>query len=116
MIGMHFSAFLAILIISLIAAAVVHYAFRYRFLTGTDGFLNKWIIAWIGAWIGSPVLGYWFGGVKISSVYIIPAFLGGFAGAFMTTAFWKAMAKSQTTDTISTVMGSSSSSRESRVA
>lgn len=116
MIGMHFGAFLTLLIISLITAAVVHYAFRYRFLLGTDGFLSKWIVSWIGAWIGTPVLGYWFAGVRISNVYIIPAFLGGFAGAFLTTAFWKAMTKSQTTDVVSTMMGSSSSSRESRVA
>src|SRR5579872_4555781 len=112
MIGMHFGAFLTLLIISLIAAAVVHYAFRYRFLSGIDGFLSKWIIAWIGAWVATPVLGYWFAGVRISSVYIIPAFLGGFAGAFMTTAFWKAMTKSQTTGAVPTMMGSSSASRE----
>ncbi len=93
MIGMGFLAFVTLLAISFVAAIVVHSGFRYRFLSGIDGFLAKWIIGWVGAWIASPVLGYWFGGVSVGNQYIIPAFIGAFSGAFMTTAVCKAVAK-----------------------
>jgi uncharacterized membrane protein YeaQ/YmgE (transglycosylase-associated protein family) len=93
MLNMDFISFLTLLVISLIAALIIHYAIRYRVLEGADGFLWKWVVGWLGAWLGSPVLGYWFHQVKISHVYIIPAFLGGFIGAFLATAFWKAEAK-----------------------
>jgi uncharacterized membrane protein YeaQ/YmgE (transglycosylase-associated protein family) len=95
MIGMHFGAFLTLLIVSLIGAGVIHYGIRYRFIEGIDGFLGKWIVAWVAAWVGSPVLGYWFGGFKIGNVYLIPALLGAFAGAFMTTLVFKALAKAR---------------------
>ncbi|HEV2424185.1 MAG TPA: hypothetical protein VGZ29_05100 [Terriglobia bacterium] len=90
MIGMSFANFLALAIASLIAALVVHYAIRYRILDGFDGFLGKWIIAWLGAWVASPVLGHWFAGVSISEVFIIPAFVGGFIGAFAPAVVLKA--------------------------
>jgi uncharacterized membrane protein YeaQ/YmgE (transglycosylase-associated protein family) len=90
---MHFAGFLTLLIISLIVALIMHFAIRYRVLTGADGFLSKWIVGWVGAWLGSPVLGNWFQGVRISNVYIIPAFIGAFVGAFLVTAIWKAEAK-----------------------
>ena len=92
MLDMTFASFLTLLIISLIAALVVHYAIRYRVLTGADGFLCKWVVGWVGAWLGTPVLGHWFQGVSISTVYIIPAFLGAFIGAFLAAAVWKAEA------------------------
>lgn len=90
MLNMDFISFLTLLIISLITALIVHYVVRYRVLDGTDGFLAKWVVGWIGAWLGTPVLGHWFVHVEISHVYIIPAFLGGFIGAFLTAAVWKA--------------------------
>jgi uncharacterized membrane protein YeaQ/YmgE (transglycosylase-associated protein family) len=93
MIGMSFWAFLVLLVAGLIAAVVVHYIFRYRFLEGFDSFLGQWIAGWIGAWLGSPVLGHWFEGVKIADIYLIPALLGAFAGAFALTASFKASAK-----------------------
>jgi uncharacterized membrane protein YeaQ/YmgE (transglycosylase-associated protein family) len=92
MIGMPFTGFLSLLIISLIAAVVVHYAIGYRFLEGFDGFLTKWIAGWVGAWLGSPVLGHWLVVVKIGEVYILPALVAGFIGAFAFTAMWKARA------------------------
>ncbi|MCL5005221.1 MAG: hypothetical protein M1404_01700 [Acidobacteria bacterium] len=97
MIGMHFGAFLTLLIVSVIGAGVVHYGFRYRFVEGIDGFLGKWIVSWVAAWVASPVMGYWFGNVKIANVYLIPALLGAFAGAFMTTLVFKALAKASVT-------------------
>ncbi|HKS96311.1 MAG TPA: hypothetical protein VJV74_09285 [Terriglobia bacterium] len=93
MIAMHFISFLVLLILSLIAALIVHYAIGYRFMTGFDGFLWKWIVGWVGAWLGTPVLGNWFDGVKISTVYIIPALIGAFIGAFVAAAVWKADTK-----------------------
>jgi uncharacterized membrane protein YeaQ/YmgE (transglycosylase-associated protein family) len=93
MIGMHFMSFLTLLLLSLFAALIVHYAIRYRFLRGFDGFLWKWIVGWVGAWLGTPVLGMWFDGFKVGSVYIIPALLGAFIGAFAAGAVWKAHSK-----------------------
>ena len=92
MLDMTFASFLALLILSLISAVVVHYAIGYRVLRGFDGFLAKWVLGWVMAWLGSPVLGHWFAGVSIGSVYIIPALIGGFVGAFVFTAMLKAEA------------------------
>jgi len=93
MIGISFWAFLILLAAALIAAAVLHYLLRYRLLEGLDGFLGKLVAGWIGAWLGSPVLGHWFEQVKLANIYLIPALLGAFAGAFVLTASWKASAK-----------------------
>ena len=90
MIDMNFASFLTVLIISLIAAVVMHYGIRYRVLNGADGFFAKWIAGWLGAWLASPVLGHWFAGVEISTVYVIPAFVGAFMGAFGFAAVAKA--------------------------
>ncbi len=93
MLRMNFGAFLVLLVAGLIAAAVIHYLIRYRFLEGLDGFLGKCIAGWVGAWLGSPVLGHWFERVKVANIYLIPAVVGAFAGAFGVALFWKAMAK-----------------------
>ncbi len=92
MIGMNFWAFLVLLVAGLIAAAVLHYVIRYRVLAGVDGFFGKWVAGWIGAWLGPPVLGHWWEGVEIAHVYVIPALLGAFVGAFALTASFKAKA------------------------
>lgn len=89
MIGMGFGYFVTLLILGLIAAAVLHYAFRYRMLSGFDGFLAKWIVGWIAAWISSPVLGHW--AFQIAGVYVIPGIIGAFAGAFLAVASVKAI-------------------------
>ena len=93
MVGMNFWTFLVLLVAGVIAAAVVHYVARYRFLEGFDGFLNKVIAGWVGAWLGSPIIGHWFEPVKIANIYLIPALLGAFAGVFVVVATAKAMAK-----------------------
>ena len=90
MIGMGFGSFLTVAILGLIAAGVLHYGVRYKFLPGLDGFVSKWIIAWMGAWLASPVLGHW--AWRIGSVYVIPGIVGAFAGAFLVTAAMKAFA------------------------
>ena len=93
MIGMNFWAFLVLLVTGAIAAAVVHYVARYRFLERFDGFLAKVIAGWVGAWLGSPIIGHWFERVKIANIYLIPALLGAFAGAFIVVASGKALAE-----------------------
>lgn len=93
MIGMNFRAFLVLLVAGVIAAFVIHYVARYRFLEGFDGFLAKVITGWVGAWLGSPIIGHWFERVKIANIYLIPALLGAFGGAFVVVATAKARAK-----------------------
>jgi len=90
---MNFASFLSLLIISLIVALVMHYAVRYRVLDGIDGLVAKWMTGWIGAWLGSPVLGHWFAGTKMGDIYIVPAFIGAFMGAFALAVMWKGAAK-----------------------
>ena len=82
LIGMPFPSFFVLLIVSGIAAAMVHWGFRYRIFDGIDGFVGQWIVAWLGAWLGPAVLGHWFDGVMVANIYVIPAFIGAFAGAF----------------------------------
>ena len=93
MFGMNFWAFLVLSVAGVIAAAVIHYVARYRFLEGFDGFLGKVIAGWVGAWLGSPIMGHWFERVKIANIYLVPALLGAFVGAFALTATCKARAK-----------------------
>jgi hypothetical protein len=85
LIGMSFPSFVILLILSAIAAAVVHSAIRYRLFNGIDGFVGQWIVAWLGAWLGPAVLGHWFGSVMLGHIYILPALIGAFAGAFAGT-------------------------------
>lgn len=93
MIGMGFGAFLTLLVVSFIAAVVMHLVIRYRFMSGLEGFLGKWVVGWVGAWIASPVLGHWFSGVAIGGQYIIPAFVGAFSLTFIATLGCKTAAK-----------------------
>jgi len=94
MIAMNFGSFLSLLILGIIASIVLHLIVNYRMLRGFDGFMNKWIAGWIGAWLGSPVLGHW--GPSITHIYIIPALLGAFVGAYMVTASAKVLAMART--------------------
>jgi uncharacterized membrane protein YeaQ/YmgE (transglycosylase-associated protein family) len=100
MIGMNFWGF-SVLLVAGVIAAVVHYVARYRFLEGFDGFLGKVIAGWVGAWLGSPIFGHWFERVRIANVYLIPALLGAFAGAFVVVATAKAVAKASAPTIIS---------------
>jgi uncharacterized membrane protein YeaQ/YmgE (transglycosylase-associated protein family) len=93
MIGMGFGSFIILLVMGVVAAGVIHYGARYRFLEGIDGLIGKCLAGWVGAWLGSPVLGHWFERVKFENIYLIPALLGAFGGAFMLPASAKALAK-----------------------
>jgi len=90
MIGMNFASFISLLILGFIAAIIMHSAVRYRMVATFDGFIAKWIAGWIGAWLGSPVLGHWW--FNIQNVYVIPALVGAFVGAFSLTFLAKATA------------------------
>lgn len=92
LIGMSFPSFLLLLILSAIAAAIVHWVVRYRLFEGIDGFLGQWIVAWLGAWLGPAVLGHWFGSLLLWNIYVLPALIGAFAGAFGGTLNAKVLA------------------------
>lgn len=92
LIGMPFLSFMVLLILSAIAAAVVHWGFRYRLFQGIDGFIGQWMVAWIGAWLGPAVLGHWFDSAMLCNIYVIPALLGAFAGALGGTINAKVLA------------------------
>ncbi len=92
LIGMSFPSFVVLLILSAIAAAIVHWGFRYRLFQGIDGFLGQWVVAWLGAWLGPAVLGHWFDGALFSNIYVIPAFLGALTGAYCGTFNAKVLA------------------------
>ncbi len=79
MFGMDFGSFLILLVISIVVSAILQFLCKWYVRPGFESFLGKVIFGWIGAWLGSPVLGYWFEGVKYQQVYIIPAIIGSFA-------------------------------------
>ena len=83
LIGMSFSSFVVLLILAALAAAIVHWGFRYRLFDGWDGYLGQGIVAWVGAWLGPAVLGHWF--LVVADIYVLPAFIGGLVGAFAGT-------------------------------
>ena len=93
LIGMSFLSFLVLLILSAIAAAVVHWVVRYRLFEGIYGFLGQWMVAWLGAWLGPAVLGHWFDSLMLWNIYILPALIGAFAGAFGGTLNAKLLAE-----------------------
>jgi hypothetical protein len=89
---MSFLSFLVLLILSAIAAAVLHWVFRYRLFGAIDGFLGQWMVAWLGAWLGPAVLGHWFDSFILWNIYILPALIGAFASAFAGTLNAKLLA------------------------
>ena len=72
MIGMGFSSFLTLLIISIVVSVILS-LLKVRV---TGGFIVMLIVGWFGAWLGSPVFGYWWEVLSVEYVYIVPAVLG----------------------------------------
>jgi hypothetical protein len=89
---MAFLPFFVLLVLSAIAAGIVHWGFRYRLFDGWDGYVGQWMVAWIGAWLGPAVLGHWFDSVMVGGIYLLPALCGGLAGAFAGTLNAKVVA------------------------
>ncbi len=110
MIGMHFGAFLTLLILGLIAAAIMQFAIRYRALGSVDGFFASWIAGWIGAWLGSPVLGHW--AFRIQNIYVIPGIIGAFVGAFSFVALSRSLGASALKSKVTTMPAPSSTVSE----
>jgi uncharacterized membrane protein YeaQ/YmgE (transglycosylase-associated protein family) len=74
MIGMDFTSFLILLVIS-----VVHYGLNYYVTPGFWSFCSKVVVGWVGAWIGSPVIGnspHKIPGLSYADIWFIPAILG----------------------------------------
>jgi len=90
MIGMSFSSFFTLLVISAIWAAIVQ-GTGYGVLSGVEGYFAKLIVGWIGGWLGSPVLGYWGGSLAGGNVHLIPAILGSIAAIFLQAAMLRAV-------------------------
>ena len=79
MLGMDFICFLILLVISVVASAVLHFALKLYVVPGAASFLSKIVLGWIGAWLGSPVLGHWWEGLSYGGIYFVPAILGAVA-------------------------------------
>ena len=79
MIGMDFGSFLALLVISVLVSAILHYGLEYYVTPGLWSFGSKVVVGWFGAWLGSPVFGYWFADLRYQQIYYIPAILGSLA-------------------------------------
>lgn len=79
MIGMGFTSFIVLLVISAVVAVILLAVKKEGF--GGMNFLGLLVIGWLGAWLGSPVLGNW--GIEFESIYIIPAILGAFAAGIL---------------------------------
>lgn len=76
MIGMDFTSFLILLVISAVVSAILHYGFKFYIVSGTASYLSKVVVGWFGAWLGSPILGHWWEGLNYQQVYIAPAAIG----------------------------------------
>lgn len=94
MIGMDFLSFIVLLVISVVVSAILHYGFKYYVTPGGWSFVSKIGVGWIGGWLGTPVLGHWWAGVMIGSIYIVPAILGSIALLIVAIDFMKMCAKS----------------------
>ena len=86
--------FLTVTVLGLASAFVLHTLVRYRILNGADGFVCQWIFGLLGGWFGPRVFGHW--GLPVGSLYLIPAVLGAFTGAFLFAAAFKALAAAAT--------------------
>jgi uncharacterized membrane protein YeaQ/YmgE (transglycosylase-associated protein family) len=89
MIDITFWEFLTLAIMSLIATLIVHNWIHYHSARGAEGFWWQWIAGWVFAWLGSPVFGHWVAPLRVQNVYLIPALLGGFVGAFCAAVLWR---------------------------
>ena len=76
MIGVDFGGFIILLALALIAAAILHYGFKFYAKNSLASFFGELTIGYVGAWVSSWVLGYWPAGWEYENIYFIPAFLG----------------------------------------
>lgn len=76
---MDFTAFLILLVISVVVSWILHFGLNYYVTTGPWSFASKIVVGWFGAWLGTPVFGRWFPGMNYLDIYYIPAAIGAFA-------------------------------------
>lgn len=76
---MDFTAFLILLVISVVVSWILHFGLHYYVTPGPWSFASKVVVGWLGAWIGTPVFGRWFAGMNYNDIYYIPAAIGAFA-------------------------------------
>jgi uncharacterized membrane protein YeaQ/YmgE (transglycosylase-associated protein family) len=93
MIGIDFTSFLILLVISAIVSAILHYGFKLYIVPGTASYLSKVALGWFGAWLGSPILGHWWAGLNYQHVYFVPSILGSFAILILVIDGIKSLAK-----------------------
>ena len=90
MIGMDFTSFWILLVISAVVSYVLHFILNIYIIPGWRSYLSKVCIGWVGAWLGSPVLGHWW--LNYNKVYIVPAILGSLAILFFAVDCFKTCA------------------------
>jgi uncharacterized membrane protein YeaQ/YmgE (transglycosylase-associated protein family) len=76
MIGMDFTSFLILLVISVVVSGILHYGLSYYVTPGFWSFCSKVVVGWLGVWIGSSVFGHWPPDLHYGDVWFIPAVLG----------------------------------------
>jgi hypothetical protein len=80
MLALDLSGFFVMLMLSVFAAAVMHYAFHYYVMPGFWSFVSKVIIGFVGGVFGPAVFGHWF--PVVGGIPIFPAMMGSFALIF----------------------------------
>jgi uncharacterized membrane protein YeaQ/YmgE (transglycosylase-associated protein family) len=76
MIGMDFTSFFILLVISAVVSGILHYGLNYYVTPGFWSFCSKVVVGWVGAWVGSSVLGHWPPDLHYGDIWFIPAILG----------------------------------------
>ncbi len=102
MIGMDFTSFLILLVISAVVSTVLHYVLKFYVVPGVESFYGKVVVGWLGAWLGSPVLGHWFEGLSYDQVYYIPAILGSLASLVLAVDVIKSVGSVRRPERLST--------------
>jgi uncharacterized membrane protein YeaQ/YmgE (transglycosylase-associated protein family) len=79
MIGMDFSSFVILLVISAAVSGILHFWLHHYVTPGYWSFCSKVVVGWVGAWLGSPVFGNWphaYPDLHYETIWFIPAILG----------------------------------------
>lgn len=77
MLSLDLSGFLVMLTLSVMVAAILHYAFHYYVVPGPWSFMSKVVIGFVGGVFGPAIFGHWF--PVLSGIPIVPAMMGSFA-------------------------------------
>ena len=94
MLTLDLSGFIIMLMLSVIAAAIMHYAFHYYVMPGFWSFVSKVVVGFVGGVLGPAVFGHW--SPVVAGVPVVPAMIGSFALIFFvvdaaTSMRWKSV-------------------------